>query len=69
MALACGPRARAVSVTVELTGEDAPVGAFLQVEATTGGREGQTIAASATAASEGRPVASAQGRFVLEQPV
>jgi hypothetical protein len=69
MALACGPRARAVSVTVELTADDAPVGAFLDLEAATGVREGATIAASATAASEGRRVASAHGRFELEQPV
>jgi len=69
MALACGPKARAVSVTVELTADDAPVGAFLDVEAATGDREGGTISATATASSEGRPVAAAHGRFALEQPV
>ena len=35
MALACGPRARAIALSVELTA-DAPVGAFLEVEAATG---------------------------------
>ena len=69
MALACGPGARALSLTVELTAHEAPVGAFLDVEAGTGDRAGQTIAATATAASEGRPVAAAHGRFELEQPV
>ena len=33
MALACGPRARAIALSVELTADDAPVGAFLDVEA------------------------------------
>lgn len=69
MALACGPEARAVALSVELTTEDAPVGAFLDVEATAGERDGLAIAASATAATEGRAVAAASGRFVLEQPV
>jgi acyl-coenzyme A thioesterase PaaI-like protein len=69
MALACGPRARAIALTVELTAHDAPVGAFLDVEATVGDRDGRTIAARATAGSEGRPVAVAHGRFDLEQPV
>jgi acyl-coenzyme A thioesterase PaaI-like protein len=68
MALACGPRARAVSLNVELTA-DAPVGAFLAVKATTGERQGDTIVATATAASEGRPVATAQGRFGLQRAV
>ncbi|MGZ4220302.1 MAG: PaaI family thioesterase [Solirubrobacteraceae bacterium] len=68
MALACGPRARAVALNVELTA-DAPVGSFLDVEAATGGRRGDTIVADATAASGGRPVAVAQGRFELEQAV
>jgi hypothetical protein len=69
MALACGARARAVSVTVELTADDAPVGAFLDVEAATGDREDGTVWATATASSEGRPVAVARGRFELEHPV
>jgi acyl-coenzyme A thioesterase PaaI-like protein len=69
MTLACGPRARALALTVELTADGAPVGAFLDVEAETRGREGATIAGTATASSEGRPVAVAQGRFELEQPV
>jgi acyl-coenzyme A thioesterase PaaI-like protein len=69
MALACDPRARAVALTVELTADDAPVGAFLDVEAAVGDRDGRTIAATATASSEGRPVAAAHGRFELEQAV
>jgi hypothetical protein len=68
MALACGSQARAVALSVELTA-DAPVGAFLEVEASTGEWQAGTIAATATATSEGRPVAEAQGRFELEQPV
>ena len=70
MALACGPRARAIALSVELTADDAPVGAFLDVEAIDGrpARSG-TIAATATAASEGRQVAAAQGRFELEAAV
>jgi acyl-coenzyme A thioesterase PaaI-like protein len=64
MALACGPEARAVALSVELTA-DAPVGAFLAVEAATGERQAGTIAATATAVSEGRPIASAHGRFAL----
>jgi acyl-coenzyme A thioesterase PaaI-like protein len=68
MALACGPRARAIALSVELTA-DAPVGAFLEVEAATGDRQTGTIAATATAVSEGRPVATAQGRFELEAAV
>ena len=69
MALACGPRARAVALSVELTGHDAPVGAFMDVEATVGRRDDHESSATATATSEGRPVATASGRFVLEQPV
>ncbi|MGZ4184213.1 MAG: hypothetical protein ACXVUE_05825 [Solirubrobacteraceae bacterium] len=68
MALACGPGARAVALNVEL-GAHAPVGAFLDVEAVTGEREADTIAATATATSEGREVAAAQGRFELEHAV
>jgi acyl-coenzyme A thioesterase PaaI-like protein len=68
MALACGPRARAVGLNFELTA-DAPVGAFLDVEAATGERQGDTFAADATAASEGRQVAVARGTFELEQGV
>jgi acyl-coenzyme A thioesterase PaaI-like protein len=69
MALACGPRARAVALSVQLTADDAPVGAFLDVEATVGRRADHENSATATATSEGRPVATASGRFVLEQPV
>jgi acyl-coenzyme A thioesterase PaaI-like protein len=68
MALACGPRARAIAFSVELTA-DAPVGAFLEVEVATGDWETGTIAATATAASEGRQVATAQGKFELEAAV
>jgi hypothetical protein len=68
MALACGPRARAIALSVELTA-DAPVGAFLEVEAGTGDSQAGTIAATATAASEGRPVAAARGRFELDAAV
>jgi acyl-coenzyme A thioesterase PaaI-like protein len=68
MALACGPRARAVTLNVELTA-DAPVGAFLDVEATVGEQLGHESAATATATSEGRPIAMASGRFALEQAV
>ena len=69
MALACGDRVRALALTVELTEDDAPVGTFLKVEATVRARRGATIAAAATATSAGRPIAAAQGRFELEQPV
>jgi len=69
MALACGPGARAVALSVELTAADAPVGAFLDIEAATGEWQAGTIAATANAASEGRPLATASGRFALEQPV
>ena len=68
MALACGPRARAIALSVELTA-DAPVGAFLEVQAATRDRQTGTIVATATAASEGRQVATAQGRFELEAAV
>ena len=69
MAFACGPRVRAIAFSVELTADDAPVGAFLDVEAIAGDQNGPTIAATATAASEGRQVATAQGRFELEAAV
>jgi acyl-coenzyme A thioesterase PaaI-like protein len=65
MALACGPRARAVALHVELTA-DAPVGAFLDIEASLGE---QTGTATAVAASEGRQVAMASGTFAPEQAV
>ena len=64
MALGCGPEARAVAFTVELIA-DAPVGAFVEVEAATGDRRGNTIAATATASSEQRPIATARGRYEL----
>ena len=68
MALACGPRAHAIALSVELTA-DAPVGAFLDVEAAAGECQAGTISATATASSEGRPVAAAQGRFEREHAV
>jgi acyl-coenzyme A thioesterase PaaI-like protein len=69
MALACGPDARAIAFSVELTGDEPPVGAFLEVEAATGDGETGTIAATATAVSDGQQVATAQGRFELEAAV
>jgi hypothetical protein len=69
MALACGSSARALELSVELIADDAPVGAFLDVQAETGEQEANTIAATAAAASEGRPIAAARGRFELEQAV
>src|SRR5689334_20545832 len=68
MALACGPEARAAALSVELTA-DVPVGAFLDIAAAVGRRDGHEHRATATATSEGRPVATASGRFVLRQPV
>jgi hypothetical protein len=68
MALACGPGARAVALNVELSA-DAPVGAFVDVEATVGDQTGEAIAATAAATSEGRPVATADGTFVFKQAV
>jgi hypothetical protein len=67
MALACGPTARTLEFSVELTADDAAVGAFLDLEATVAERQGDTLAATATASSEGRPVASARGRFERER--
>ena len=64
MSLACGPHAHAVRLDVELSAA-APVGEFLNVEAAVGDRNGDTIAATATATSEGRHVASARGVFDL----
>ena len=69
MALACGPAARAVALSVELTAADAPVGAFLDVQATVSRRDDHENHAASTATSEGRPIARASGRFVLEQTV
>jgi acyl-coenzyme A thioesterase PaaI-like protein len=69
MSLACGPHARALELNVELASGDAPVGAFLDVAATTGEQHGRVIAVAATASSEKRPVATARGTFELKQPV
>jgi acyl-coenzyme A thioesterase PaaI-like protein len=62
MSLACGPAARAVGLEVELTAP-APVGAFLDLEASRGQPGGDTTEATATATSDGRLVARARGRF------
>jgi acyl-coenzyme A thioesterase PaaI-like protein len=62
MALACGPDARALRMGVEWS-SDAPVGAFLDVEASTERSTQGTIDANATASSEGSPVASATATF------
>jgi hypothetical protein len=62
MALACGPQARAATLEVELVGA-APVGTFLDVQASTGPQCDGLTEANATATSEGRIVARARGRF------
>jgi hypothetical protein len=62
MALACGPAARATTVAVRLTGS-APVGAFLDLQAFVQGQAGGTARASATASSEGRQIARAEGTY------
>ena len=67
MALAVGPSARALELNVELTAQGAPIGAFLDVEAATDAPEADRMAATATATSEGRPVATARGTFELER--
>jgi acyl-coenzyme A thioesterase PaaI-like protein len=62
MALLCGPDARAKEFEVELRGA-VPVGEFLVLAATAAEREGNTIQVTAIASAEGRPVASARGRY------
>jgi acyl-coenzyme A thioesterase PaaI-like protein len=62
MAFACGPAARATTVSVQLSGT-APVGAFLELQAFVHSRGEGAARASATASFEGRPVATAEGSF------
>jgi acyl-coenzyme A thioesterase PaaI-like protein len=62
MALACGTSARATTVSVRLTGS-APVGAFLDLQAFVHGQADGTARASATASSEGRQIARAEGTY------
>src|ERR1700694_2831099 len=62
MALLCGPDARAKQFEVELAGA-APVGEFLVLAATVAERDGNTVQVPAIASAEGRPVASARGRY------
>jgi acyl-coenzyme A thioesterase PaaI-like protein len=62
MALACGLDARAVAFEVELT-EPAPVGVFLEIEASVERRAGQLAYASARASADRRMVAQARGSF------
>jgi acyl-coenzyme A thioesterase PaaI-like protein len=62
MALACGLEARAVGFEVTLSGP-APVGAFLELEASIERREGPLAYARASATADQRIVAQARGRF------
>jgi hypothetical protein len=62
MGLACGPRARAARVELELQ-EAVPVGAFIEVEASAGPEGSGGIEASATATVDSRQVASARGTY------
>ncbi len=62
MALACGPAARATTISVQLTG-NAPIGTFLDLQASVQEKADGTARASATASSEGHPVARAEGAF------
>jgi acyl-coenzyme A thioesterase PaaI-like protein len=62
MALACGSEARAVSFETSLEAP-APVGSFLEIEASVTGRDGPLAYASATASIDQRMVAQARGSF------
>jgi hypothetical protein len=64
MALACGPEARVTELEVQLTGR-APIGAFLELQASSDPPAGETARATATASSDGRLVARAQGSFQI----
>jgi acyl-coenzyme A thioesterase PaaI-like protein len=66
MALACGAAAHATSLAVELTGS-AAVGTFVDVQAIVHGATDQTVGARATASCEGRPIASAHGRYAFTE--
>jgi acyl-coenzyme A thioesterase PaaI-like protein len=62
MALACGLEARAAGFEVTLS-EPAPVGVFLDLEASVERREGQLAYASARASADQRMVARGRGSF------
>jgi acyl-coenzyme A thioesterase PaaI-like protein len=64
MALVCGPETRLSSLEVSY-GEPAPVGAFLEIEASVERREGSIADVTATATADQRMVARARGSFRL----
>ncbi|MGN6870507.1 MAG: hypothetical protein ACTHMY_19120 [Solirubrobacteraceae bacterium] len=64
MMLACGPDARVASFEISVS-EQAPVGAFLEIEARVEQRDGLNADASATARADERMVAQARGRYRL----
>jgi acyl-coenzyme A thioesterase PaaI-like protein len=67
MALACGPGVRPARVELELHAH-VPVGAFLDVEARGAPNADETLEASATAAVEDRPAATARALFRRHRP-
>jgi acyl-coenzyme A thioesterase PaaI-like protein len=68
MALACGPGARATAISLQLVGS-APVGAFLDVQASVRDLAGGVARTQATAGCEGQRVASASGTYATGQAV
>ena len=62
MGFACGPDMRAVRLELRLEGQ-APVGAFVDVEARADGHADDGLTATATAGVDGRAVASASGVY------
>jgi acyl-coenzyme A thioesterase PaaI-like protein len=62
MALACGPDAKVTAVDVSYIAS-APVGAFVEIEASVEWRDGSTADATATARADQRMVARARGSF------
>jgi hypothetical protein len=64
MALACGPDARVAAFEIS-TGDPAPVGAWLDIEARVERRDSMGADASATARADQRMVAQARGSFRL----
>ena len=62
MALACGPDAQPLAVTVGYLGS-AAVGAFLELEAKIEERDGEELTVTASASSEQRIVARARGTY------
>ncbi len=64
MAFACGPAARATTISVQITGT-APIGTFLDLQAFVQEKADGTARASGTASSEGHPVARANGGFAI----